>query len=118
MFSERKLVVICDMYSIVDDETGDRLISVINAKKVMCEKKLVGIQTQQLAQAQNMSFSYTIEIDRMYYKNQKFLFLENNLYEIRNIAPAKLPQNCKLSITILEDENIKNAIKEWINVNK
>ena len=117
MFSNKRLVVICDMTSTIDAETGDRKKVVANATKVISNKTLVGIQTQQLAQSQGMNFQYSVEIDRMFYKEQKYLYMENKLYEIKNVSPAKLPKDCKLNVVVLNDENIENAIKEWLNGN-
>lgn len=115
MQSNKRLVILCDMTSIQDEETGDRLRVVTNARKVVGSKQLVGINTQTLAQMQNMNFNYTIEIDRMFYKDQKYLYIDNKLYKIQNISPAKLPQNCKLQISELQDEDIKDAIERWLN---
>lgn len=115
MYSSRRTVYICDMTSIVDKETGDRKRAVTNGRIVVGIKDLVGIQTQQLAQSQNMSFQYSIEIDRMFYSNQKYLYLEKTLYEIKNVSKASKSQNCKLNVVALNDPDIKKAIEEWIN---
>ncbi len=114
MYSQRRLVVICDIDTIQDMETGDRKKIVVNAQKVIGLKDFVGIQTQQLAQSQNMVFQYTIEIDRMFYNNQKYIYLEKKVYEIKNIAKASKPQNCKLNVVALDDRDIKNAIEEYL----
>lgn len=115
MFSSKKLIVICDITSVQDEETGDRVRVVANGKKVIGDKTLVGINTQTLAQLQNMNFNYSIVIDRMFYKDQKYLYVDNKLYKIQNVAPAKLPKDCKLNVAELEDEDIKNAIERWLN---
>lgn len=115
MQSNKRLVIICDMTSIQDEETGDRLRVVTNVRKIVGSKQLVGINTQTLAQMQNMNFNYTIEIDRMFYKDQKYLYIDNKLYKIQNITPGKLPQNCKLQVSELQDEDIKSAIERWLN---
>lgn len=114
MYSNRKLIVICDMTSTVDIETGDRIRAVSNARKVIATQNLVGIQTQQLAQSQNMTFQYSLEIDRMFYNRQKYLYLEGELYEIKNVSPAKLNKDCKLNVVALNDASIKLAIEEWL----
>lgn len=115
MYSSRRTVYICDMTSVVDKETGDRKRVVANGRKVIGIKDLVGIQTQQLAQSQNMNFQYSIEIDRMFYNNQKYLYVDKILYEIKNVAKASKPQNCKLNVSALNDADIKNAVEEWID---
>lgn len=115
MYSSKRMVIICDMTSVVDKKTGDRKRAVANGKRVICNKDLVGIITQQLAQSQNMSFQYSIEIDRMFYNNQKYLYLEQTLYEIKNASKASVPQNCKLNVVALNDADIKKAVEEWID---
>lgn len=114
MFSSKRLIVICDINTTQDKETGNRKKVVDNACKVVCNKDLVGIQTQQLAQSQNMVFQYTLELDRMFYNNQKYLYLEKGVYEIKNIAKGSKPHLCKLSVTALHDEDIKRAIEEYL----
>ena len=117
MFTSKRLIVICDMSSITDAETGDRKRVVVNGVKVISNKTLVGVQTQQLAQSQGMNFQYSVEIDRMFYKEQKYLYMEDRLYEIKNVSPAKLPKDCKLNVVVITDEDIEGAIKEWLNGN-
>lgn len=115
MFNTKRQIIICDMTSTQDEVTGDRVRVVANVRKVIGDKQLVGINTQTLAQLQNMNFNYSIEIDRMYYNDQKYLYTNSKLYKIQNVAPAKLPHNCKLNVSELEDEDIKTAIEEWLN---
>ena len=114
MFSEQRLVMLCDVDTIQDEETGDRKRVVVHANKVIDKKNLAGVQTQQLGQLQNMTFQYTIEIDRMFYQGQKYLWLENGLYEVKTLTPAKLPKDCKLNIVKLDDADVENAIREYL----
>lgn len=115
MFNNHRLVVICDMEYEHQYETGDEVVSVKNAKKIVCTKDLVGIQTQQLAQSQNMFFNYSVVVDRMFYNQQKYIYMENEVYEIKSISPAKLPKDCKLNVSVIQDARIKNAIQEWLS---
>ena len=117
MFTNRKYVVICNINTETDIDTGDLTYTVANVTKCMVDEDLVGVQTQQLAQIQNMTFNYSIVVDRMFYNNQKYLWLENQLYEIKGLGLAKLPKDCKLNVTILHDENIENAIRGYLNGN-
>lgn len=114
MFNNKKLIVLCDMESVQDPETGDRVRVVANGRKVIGEKELVGVQTQTLAQMQDMVFSYSIIIDRMFYNDQKYLYTNGKLYKIQTVTPAKLKKDCKLNVVDFHDENIKNAIEEWL----
>lgn len=115
MFSEQRLVMLCDIDTSIDEETGDRKRVVVHAHKVVGEKSLAGVQTQQLGQLQNMTFQYTITIDKMYYQGQKYLWLENGLYEVKTLTPAKFPKDCKLNIVKFEDADVENAIREYLS---
>lgn len=115
MFSEQRLVMLCDVDTIQDEETGDRKRVVVHVHKLIGKKNLAGVSTQQLGQLQNMNFLYTIEIDKMYYQGQKYLWLENGLYEVKTLTPAKLPKDCKLNIVKLDDLDVENAIREYLS---
>ena len=115
MFSEQRLVMLCDVNTEQDVETGDRKKVVVHAHKVIGKKSLAGVQTQQLGQLQNITFQYTIEIDKMHYQGQKYLWLENGLYEAKTLTPAKSPKDCKLNIVKLDDKDVENAIREYLS---
>ena len=114
MFTKKRLIVICDMGSVQSDETGDRTRKVVNGRKIIADKDLVGLNTQTLAQMQDMVFNYSITIDRMYYNEQKYLYTNNKLYKIQNVSPAKQPKDCKLNVVEFNDETIKSAIERWL----
>ena len=115
MFNEQRLIMLCDIDTTIDEETGDRKKVIIHAHKIIGKINLVGVQTQQLGQLQNMTFSYAIEIDKMHYQSQKYLWFENSLFEVKTLTPAKLPKDCKLLVIKLEDADVENAIKEYLS---
>lgn len=115
MVSGKKLVVIADIESVVDKETGDRYKGVTSGKKLALSVELVGVQTAQLGQAQGVNLTYSVEIPRIQYNNEKYCFFDNQLYEISNTTKAKLPTNMLLNVAKLDDIDIENAIKEWLN---
>ena len=117
MFSTKKKVIICDVKTTANATTLDRTWTVFNARAVICDKNLVGIQSQQLASLQNLTFNYSIEIDRMFYNEQKYLYVDNSLFTIQSVSPAKQPKDCKLNVMALDDLEIKTAIEGWINGN-
>ena len=47
MFLEQRLVLLCDIDSQIDIETGDRKKTVVHVSKVIGKKNLAGVQTQQ-----------------------------------------------------------------------
>ena len=114
MFTNKKFVVICDVNQEQDPDTLDPIYEVVSATQCMTSEELVGIQTQQLAQIQNMNFNYSIVVDRMFYNEQKYLWMGNRLYEIKNASPAKLPKDCKLQVVALQDGDIEQAIREYL----
>ena len=114
MISRKKLILLCDFESKVDYETGNRVKKVVNARKVIGSKELVGVNTQILSQLQNMTFNYSIVIDRMFYNDQKYLYIDGKVYVISSIAPASKDKDCKLNVSVLDDKDIENAIKEYL----
>lgn len=114
MYNNKKYIVICDLESTQDDETGDRVISIQNGRKIIAQKDFVGVTTQTLAQMQNMVFDYSITVDRMFYNEQKYLYMDSKLYKIQTVAPAKLNKDCKLNVVKFHDVDIENAIEEWL----
>lgn len=83
MFNLVRYLVVCNLITETDPKTGDKMKSVIDGKIYICNKDLVGVQVQQLAQSQNMIFNNSLEIDRMFYNEQKYCYCDNNLYEIK-----------------------------------
>lgn len=117
MFSSVKMCVLADLKSVQDEETGDRTQVVANAKKIICSQELVGVQTQLLAQSQNMIYSWSIELDRMYYQSQKYLYIDEQVYEIKGITKSIKPHLCKLNVVANNDSQVKTVIEEWLNGN-
>ena len=62
MFSLVRWLVICNLTTETDAGTGDKTKSVVDGKICICDKDLVGVQVQQLAQSQNMIFNNSLEI--------------------------------------------------------
>ena len=117
MFSLIRWLVLFNITTETDAETGDKTKSVIDGKICTCEKDLVGLQVQQLAQSQNMIFNNSLEIDRMFYNEQKYCYCDNTLYEIKWVGKGSKPYLMKLNVVKNEDAEIKQVIEEWINAN-
>lgn len=117
MFSLVRYLVICNLTTETDAETGDKIKSAIDGKICICNKDLVGLQVQQLAQSQNMIFNNSLEIDRMYYNEQKYCYCDNQLYEIKGISKGSKPYLMKLNVVKNDDAEIKKVIEEWTNAN-
>lgn len=117
MFNLVRYLVVCNLITETDPETGDKMKSVIDGKIYICNKDLVGVQVQQLAQSQNMIFNNSLEIDRMFYNEQKYCYCDNQLYEIKGVGKGSKPHLMKLNVVKNEDAEIKQVIEEWINAN-
>lgn len=114
MITGKKKISIVNIGIRKDSETGDRIKFVESGKTLVANVELVGIQTQQVAQAQNVNLSYQIEISRMQFKNEKYVYFETNLYEIMSISKAKLNTNMNLNVQKIVDAEISNAIESWL----
>ncbi|MGN1200860.1 MAG: hypothetical protein ACI4R8_01160 [Candidatus Caccovivens sp.] len=107
-------VAIVDVKSVLNLENGDRTKKVVNGKLLVLKVDLVGIQTLQLGQTQGFNLTYSIEIPRYLYNNEKYCFMDNQLYEIRSMSKAKSEANMLLNVSMLEDSTVSEAILSWI----
>lgn len=107
-------VAIVDVKSVTNIENGDRTKEVTNGKILVLKVDLVGIQTLQLGQTQGFNLSYSIEIPRYLYNNEKYCFMDNQLYEVRSMSKAKSEANMLLNVSTLEDATVSAAILSWI----
>lgn len=117
MLTGRKRYILADIASVQDSATGDRIKQVTKAKARIGVIELVGVNTAQLAQVQGFNLSYSVEIPRVVYKNEKYLYFEEGLFEIKSIGKAKMPVNLLLNVQRSSDESIAKAIERWISEN-
>lgn len=114
MFSLRKFIILCNLTAETDAETGDKKKSVVDGQIYICDKDLVGVQVQQLAQSQNMIYNNSLEIDRMFYSEQKYCYCDNQLYEIKGIGKGSKQHLMKLNVVKNDDAEIKQIVEEWM----
>ena len=114
MRTKKRFLVIADVYSTQDAETGDRVYAVANAKKCICNKDLVGVNTQMVATSQNIIYNYSLEVDRNFYDEQKYCYIDGKLYEIRGLSKAKQEYNMLLNVMEVTDDKVKTAIENWL----
>jgi len=115
MITGKKMVVLADIKSVLDPNTGDRVKAVEHAKKLVSTVELVGVQTAQLGQSQGFNLAYSVIVNRVHYSNEKYLYFDNTLYEIKSISKAKSPTEMLLNVQRLTDGEIKSAIEKWLN---
>lgn len=116
MISGYKLVILADIESVTDKESGDRYKQVTSARQLALNVELVGVQTQQLGQALGVTLSYSVEIPRIYYNNEKYCYFDNQLYEIKSLSKSKNNTYMNLNVAKLDDSTIENAIQDWLEV--
>lgn len=117
MISGVHRVALVDIESTTDPLNGDRIRSVKNGKFLALKIDLVGIQTMQLGQSQGTIFSYSLEIARNLYNDEKYCWFANHLFEIKGFGKAKLEANMLLNVSKVEDSDLVKAVKQWIEVN-
>jgi len=115
MTTGKKLVVIANVGSTADPTTGDRTKVVTKGKKIAGTVELVGVQTAQLGQSQGFNLAYSVEVLRAHYGNEKYLYFDENLYEIKSLTKAKQENQMLLNVQKLSDADIKEAIELWLN---
>lgn len=115
MITGKKFIVIANVETVQDPETGDRIKAVTKGKKIAGKTELVGVQTAQLGQAQGFNLNFSIEDLRVHYDNEKYLYFDKNLYEIKSLGKAKLETKMLLHVQKLQDADIKKAVEDWIN---
>lgn len=117
MLTGHKRVIIADIESRTANASGDRKKYVTSAKVLVCLIDLVGVNTSQIGQLQGFTLSYSVEVPRIQYENEKYLYFDGEVYEIKTLSKAKLPTNMLLNVQKIGDKETKIAIEEWIHEN-
>ena len=107
-------MIIADSESVQNPINGDRKKRVTQAKVIVATVELVGINTAQLAQVQGFNLSYSVEVNRVLYGKEKFLYFDGELYEVKTMSKAKSPVDMLLNVQLSNDRSAKAAIEEWI----
>lgn len=114
MITGKKLYVLANIESVLDTETGDRTKKVTSAKKLINNVELVSVNTSMLGQQQGFNFSYSVKIYRVFYTNEKYLYFDGNLYEVKSLTKADMPTKMLLNVQKLDDADVKKAIEDWL----
>ena len=118
MITGKKLLVLANVESVQNAETGDRTKEVTNGKKIAGTVELVGVQTAQLGQVQGFNFNYSVEVLRVHYNKEKYLYFDSDVYEIKTTGKAKEKNKMLLNVQKFEDTETKSAIERWLNAKK
>lgn len=114
MLTKKRFLALVDIDTTIDATNGDRTLTVTNGQKIICKKDLVGLQTQQFGQTIGAIFSSSLEIDRTFYNNQKYCYVDSKLYEIKSIGKAKLEKDMLLNVVEIVNSKITTAITNWL----
>lgn len=114
MTKDYQKVAILNVETIINTSTGDRVKAVTSGHIGVYRVDLVGVQTQQILQAQNVLLSYSVEVPRRIYNNEKYCYFNNQLFEIVIATKAKEPTNMNLNIKKIEDKSLDKVIKNWL----
>jgi len=110
-------IVIMDAESVQNGATGDRVKTVAHASAFAAQVDYVGVNTAQVGQVQGYRLTYSIEIPRVLYKEQKFAYFDGDLYEIKMLTKAKKSIDVLLNVQPLKDGLMKKAAEDWIREN-
>jgi saccharopine dehydrogenase-like NADP-dependent oxidoreductase len=110
MITGKKRIVLADITSNADS-VGDRHKAISKTKKLVANVELVGINTAQLGQVQGFNLAFSVEIMRVQYDNEKYLYFDGKVYEVKSMSKAKDENNMLLNVEIVYDTEIKNAIE-------
>lgn len=115
MMTGKQAVAIVDIDTIKDVETGDRKDVVNKGIYGSYTVDLVGVNTQLLGQSQSFTLSYSIIIPRIIYDNEKYVFFNDILFEVKNLSKAKNETEMLLNVQEIVDVDKKNIVKEWVD---
>ena len=114
MITGKKLIVLANIETAQGGGTADRIKRVTGGKKLIESVELVGVQTAQLGQAQGFNLALSVEVQRIHYDNEKYLYFSGRLYEIKSISKAKSPAKMLLNVQTFDDRETKSAIERWL----
>ena len=103
-------VILFDVETIQDDTTGDRTKNVVSLRKLNGEKTNVGMSTFWSAAGVNVNLDHSVNIRSRMYQNQKYLYMEQKLYEVYNVGKADDPINIRLNVRQIKDNELKELI--------
>src|SRR5690554_953920 len=109
-------IKLLDVVTHQDETTGVRTYSVTNYRKLLGEKTNVGMSTFWSAAAANVQLDYSVIIRSQMYGNQKYVVIQDKLYEVYNAGKADNPVNIRLNIRQLNDNEQKEAILDALEL--
>jgi len=78
------------------------------------EVSLVGQQTYWNAKVSNIILEYSVKVRKSLYKNEKFMWINNKLFEVVNLAKSKDQNDILLNIKAKTDSSTSDAVIAWL----
>jgi len=114
MITGKKYIVLANVETEQDASTGDRCKKVTSGRKIAGTVELVGIQTAQVGQAQGFNLNFSVEVLRIHYSGERYLYFSGRLYEIKTLSKSKDPARMLLNVQTSDDPDTKAAIERWL----
>jgi len=115
MITGKKHIVLANVETEQDEVSGDRTKNVTSGKKLAGTVELVGIQTAQVGQAQGFNLNFSVEVLRIHYGGEKYLYFSDRLYEVKTLSKAKDATRMLLNVQASDDPETKAAIERWLS---
>ena len=115
MITGKKYIVLANVETEQDASTGDRCKKVTSGRKIAGTVELVGIQTAQVGQAQGFNLNFSVEVLRIHYSGEKYLYFSGRLDEVKTLSKAKDATKMLLNVQASDDPETKAALEEWIS---
>ena len=103
-------IILIDVKSIQNDVDGERVKEIVSLKKIIGEKNDVGMNTFFNATANNIQLEMSIRVRSRAYKKQKYVFIDNELYEVFNTGKGTSLNEKVLNIRRSKDVKLKESI--------
>lgn len=114
MLTGKKAVAVIDIDTVKDTETGDRKDTVTRGIYGTYIVELVGVNTAMLGQSQGFNLSYSVILPRINYNGEKYVYFDDDLYEVKTLSKAASVNDMTLNVQKLTDSDKVTVIKEWI----
>lgn len=112
-----KRIIIFEIVEVQQGDTGRLDYYVNKATACALPVDLVGVNTAMLGQSQGFNLTHSIVIDRGLYRDQKYLYFDNQLYEVKSLSRAKSIMQLQLNCQLCGQDKVLAAVERWLNAN-
>lgn len=109
-------ITLLDVDTSQDEDSGEREKIIVSQSSILGQKGSVGMQTYWSATANNIKLSCVFTVRRRVYHNQKYIYADNEIYEIDSTGKGAMLDQIQLNAKILKDEKLKEMIKHALGI--